>query len=279
MSTSTAPVPARVPDLLPLAFSTDYAATARTMAAVGYGQMASGRRFLAFDRTGDGRAVEVVGDLATARRIVIVVPGNDTTLPDFDRGLGGVARRAPAVQARAVYNAVGLAGATEVAVVAWLGYDPPEGIGVAAAREERARAGAAELQRFVATLPPGATVAVVGHSYGTAVVGLAASGFGPAVTDLVAIASPGMGVSSAAELRTRARVWAATSDRDWIRRVPNVKLAGFGHGADPTDPAFGARVLPSGNVSNHDSYLIPGSDTLTALVPVILDRAVGSGVD
>lgn len=267
MSTSTVLIPDQVPALAPLTFSTDYAATARAMAAAGYGQLASGRRFLAFDRAGDGRAVEVVGNVATARRIVILVPGNDTTLPNFDRGLGGVARRAPAVQARTVYDTVGQ---SDVAVVAWLGYDPPEGVGIAAARAERARAGAVELQRFVSSLPEGATVTVIGHSYGTAVMGLAASGFGPAVTDLVAIASPGMGVSSAAELRTGARVWAATSDRDWIRRIPNVKLAGFGHGADPTDPGFGARVLPSGNVSNHDSYLVPGSATLAALVPVIL---------
>ena len=252
--------------LPPLTFSTDYAAVAGEMAAAGYGEMAAGRRFLAFDPRGDGRVVETVGDLATARRIVILVPGNDTTLGNFDRGLGGVARRAPAVQARAVYQAAHDPG---VAVIAWLGYDSPEGIGMATIREERAQAGAIELQRFVAILPSAATVVVVGHSYGSTVVGLAAPGFGPAVTDLVALASPGIGVSDAAELRTRARVWAGTSDRDWIRHVPHVRIAGFGHGTDPTDRDFGARPLPTDRVSGHDSYLVPDSATLTALARIV----------
>lgn len=256
--------PAETP---PLVFSTDYVAVAQRMSAAGYAEMASGRRFLAFDPGGDGRAVEVVGNLATARRIVILVPGNDTTLRDFDRGLGGVTRRAPAVQARAVYQAAHDPG---VAVIAWLGYDSPEGMGMATIREERAQAGAVELQRFVASLPSAATVVVVGHSYGSAVVGLAAPGFGPAVTDLVALASPGMGVADAAELHSRARVWAGTADTDWIRLVPHVRVAGFGHGADPTDSGFGARPLPTDRVTGHDSYLVPGSAALAALGRIVL---------
>ncbi|MBM0280156.1 alpha/beta hydrolase, partial [Micromonospora tarensis] len=51
---------------------------------------ADGRRFLLFDRRGDGRAVEVLGDLAGADRIAVLVPGVGSTLADFDRGLGGV---------------------------------------------------------------------------------------------------------------------------------------------------------------------------------------------
>src|SRR5262249_45546737 len=105
-----------------------------------------GRHFLLYDAAGDGRAIEVVGDLAHARRIVVLVPGSDTTLADFDRGYGGVERRAPAVQARAVYAAIG---DPSVAVIAWLGYDPPEGLGKAAIREDRAAAGAAALTRFL----------------------------------------------------------------------------------------------------------------------------------
>src|SRR5690349_5016188 len=83
----------------------------------------SGRRFLSFDPRGDGQAVEVLGDLAAAERIAVLIPGVDTRLRDFDRGLGGVSRRAPAVQARAVYAALRAAApGSRVAVVAWLGY-------------------------------------------------------------------------------------------------------------------------------------------------------------
>src|SRR4051812_37481224 len=102
-------------------------------------------------RYADGRALEIVGDLTAARTVVVLVPGMDTTAANFDRGLGGVQRRAPAWQARQLYaettaaggatTAVGgttAAGGTTtaagggaggVAVVAWLGYRPPAGIG------------------------------------------------------------------------------------------------------------------------------------------------------
>src|SRR5256885_47141 len=48
------------------------------------GLLAPGRDFLSFDPRGTGRAVEVVGDLARARRGAILGPGGDTTLSPFD---------------------------------------------------------------------------------------------------------------------------------------------------------------------------------------------------
>src|SRR5688572_19356992 len=74
----------------------------------------AGRTFLLLDPAcvdaeGGGSAIEVIGDLATADRIVILVPGVDTTVANWDRGLGGVARRAPSVQARAVHDAINAA--------------------------------------------------------------------------------------------------------------------------------------------------------------------------
>ncbi|NUR73162.1 MAG: hypothetical protein HOU81_20280 [Hamadaea sp.] len=225
------------------------------------------RTFLAWDPTGDGRAVEVVGDLANARKIVVIVPGSDTTLADFDRGLGGVARRAPATQARTVAAAVD---DPQTAVIAWLGYDPPEGFGKAAVREDRAEAGAAALTKFVeglAVTNPAAKVVLVGHSYGTVVIGLAAAHLGPTVTDIVVLASPGLGDG----FHTTARLWAARADSDWIGWVPGVRVAGLGHGADPTGDAYGARLLPTGNVNGHDGYLTPDSLTLVALAEVVRD--------
>jgi hypothetical protein len=215
---------------------------------------------------GDGRAIEVVGNLATARRIVVLVPGTDTTLSNFDSGYGGVARRAPAVQARVVADAVD---DPSVAVIAWLGYDTPEGLGKAAVREDRAAVGARALTRFLEGLEvtnPGATVAVVGHSYGTVVIGL--SKLPPSVTDVVALGSPGMGIDSAADLGP-VRVWAARADTDWMRYVPAIRVFGLGHSTDPASPEFGARLLPTTGVAGHDWYLVPGSSTLTALAPIL----------
>jgi hypothetical protein len=252
--------------------------TAEVMARAGAPYAAwvtAGRHFLAFDPAGDGRAVEVVGDLATADRLVVLVPGVSTRLADFDHGLGGVVRRAPARQARELFAQVrALDPEARVAVVAWLGYDPPDGVGVDAVRGEVAEWGADELVAFVEAMTgsrPRLAVTVVGHSYGAVVVGLAAHRL-PAVADLVAIGAPGMGVRHRADLRTSARVWAAEAEGDWIRRVPGVRLFGLGHGRRPADPRFGARALPTAGVAGHDGYLVPGSATLRAIALIGLGR-------
>jgi len=274
---ATAPAaPAPVPALP--AFAVAYGEAAATMKSAGgmYATWAaSGRHFLAFDPAGDGTAAEVVGDLATADRIAVLVPGVDTTLRDFDRGLGGVARRAPAVQARALYGSLRATDrSARVAVVAWLGYDTPEGVGMAAIREARARQGAARLTGFVRGLQaqrPEAAVTLIGHSYGAIVVGLAAPGL-PRVHDVVALGAPGMGASHAADLGG-ARVWSALAKADWMRRIPQLRLFDLGHGRRPSDPDFGARPLPADGVAGHDYYLTPGTDTIDAVAAVVLGRA------
>jgi hypothetical protein len=250
-----------------------YVSQVMTAAGEPYSSWArEGRRFLAFDPRGDGIAVEVLGDLETADRIAVLVPGVDTTLRNFDRGLGGVARRAPAVQARAVFARLRAGDpGTRVAVVAWLGYDPPEGLSLEAARDLRARAGAAALTTFVRGLPSGAAVTLIGHSYGALVVGLAAPGL-PQVRDLVALGAPGMGADRAAELGG-ARVWTALAEDDWIHRVPQIRLRHLGHGRRPSTPAFGATALPTSGVAGHDGYLCPGSATLDATAAIVLGRS------
>jgi hypothetical protein len=233
----------------------------------------SGRRFLSFDPRGDGRAVEVLGDLATAERIAVLVPGVDTRLRDFDRGLGGVSRRALAVQARTLYAALRTADPrARIAVVAWLGYDPPEGLSLDSARDLRARAGAEALTGFVAALPAQAAVTLIGHSYGALVVGLAAPHL-PRVGDVVALGAPGMGAPTAAGLGG-ARVWSALAADDWIRRIPQLRIGHLGHGRRPSAPEFGALPLPVDSVQGHDGYLCPGSATVGAVARIVLGRTV-----
>ncbi len=254
-------------------FAAAYRDTATRMLAAGcpYAAWAAqGRRFLLFDPAGDGRAVEVLGDLSTANRVAVLVPGVDTRLADFDRGLGGVPRRAPGTQARALWAQLSKR-SPDVAVVAWLGYDPPEGLGVAAATEGRARAGAIELTAFVHAVlrhRPGVRVTLVGHSYGAVVAGLAARRL-PEVTDVVTLGAPGMGVDRAADLGG-ARVWSALAPTDWIRRIPQVRLFGLGLGRRPSAAGFGSTALPTEGVPGHDYYLTDGSPTLRAVGDVVL---------
>lgn len=275
--------PARPGPPAPAAYVEAYPAVAARMRASGppYDRWAAdGRRFLVFDPRGDGRAVEVLGDLATADRIAVLVPGVGSTLRDFDRGLGGVARRAPARQARELYRAVRAADpAARVAVLAWLGYDPPDGILTAAGTASAERGAAALLGtlRVLAARRPDAAVTLIGHSYGSLVVASAARHAPAQVSDVVTLAGIGAGVDRAGRLGG-VRVWAAEAPADWIRRVPQVRLAGLGHGRRPGDPAFGARPLPVDAVAGHDGYLVPGTATLPAVAAVVLGGAVRAEV-
>ncbi|GAA2504212.1 alpha/beta hydrolase family protein [Streptomyces thermolineatus] len=235
-----------------------------------------GRQILSFDPRGRGTVAEVLGDLGKARRVAVLVPGSDTDLTTYDRP--GTKGGTPAAAAAALYRrAARTAPGVPVAVVVWAGYTTPVGVGPDAASSRLARAGAPRLDRFLeglaASTAPAAPPALLCHSYGSVVCGLAASSLAPdEASDLVLLASPGAGAGSAEELRTDARVWAGRAPDDWIRHVPHVSLAGLGHGADPVDPAFGARRLSTAGARGHSGYFAPGTGSLASLTALVLGR-------
>ncbi len=256
-----------------------YTANSRTATATGgtYANWArSGRQLLAFDPRGAGRIAEVYGDLTHAERIAVLVPGVGTTLGDFGRISARHPYRSPRRAGESLYaQARALSPGSHVAVISWLGYRTPPDLGRAAAREELARAGASALSRFVHGLAAGrptARISVVGHSYGSVVLGLAAHRLPRQVSDLVAVGSPGMGTDRAADLHTSARVWAGCAAGDWIRDVPDVQVLGVGHGTEPADPSFGARVFGVSGVSAHDQYFSPGTGSLRNIARIVLGR-------
>jgi hypothetical protein len=225
-------------------------------------------RLLGYDPRGDGRLIEVFGDLGRARHVAVLVPGSGWGLDSVLLGVGP-AGADPVANAQALRGeARRLDPGARVAAVVWLGYDAPEDIDRQAARSERAVAGGRALAGFVAGLPRGAHVTLLCHSYGAVVCGRAA----PAapVGDLVVIAAPGMDVRSADELRTGARLWAARNAGDPIRFVPKVRLGGFGHATDPIDPRFGARVFRTGRAHGHDAYYAAGTESLANLARIAL---------
>ncbi|MGW4895685.1 alpha/beta hydrolase, partial [Kitasatospora sp. NPDC004240] len=222
----------------------------------------------AFDPRGRGQVAEVFGDLAAARRTAVVVPGSDVDLMSFDRARDPYGT--PAGMARALH------GATDgrTAVIAWAGYTTPVGVGLDAATEDLAEAGAVRLGRLLDGLRestrPDAPATVFCHSYGSVVCGLAAPGPERA-SGLVVLGSPGMGVGSAAELDPRVPLWATElAGSDWVRKVPKVSLFGLGHGADPTGPGFGARPLPATGAEGHTGYFAPGTASLAAYAALAL---------
>ncbi|MFG2426785.1 alpha/beta hydrolase [Streptomyces sp. NPDC048590] len=221
-----------------------------------------GRQILAFDPRGRGQVAEVFGDLRTARHVSVVVPGSDIDAGTFDRRSDVFGT--PAGMARSLYGETGAGSA----VIAWAGYTTPVGLGLDAATGGLAEAGAVRLTRLTAGLAADGLPApvVFCHSYGSVVCGIAARGLG--ATDLVVLGSPGMRADDVAGLHTRARVWAAKDDTDWIDDVPHVRVAGLGHGPDPADEGFGARRVPAEDAEGHTGYFAPGTDSLRAFAAI-----------
>ncbi len=221
-------------------------------------------QFLAFDGRGKGRAVEAFGDLETADRVTVLVPGSDTSLDTYQRFRAG----ALALQQRLK------AEHPRSAVVAWLGYDTPGTVSATVLSADRADEGAAELAPFLRRLEqataPDARLSLLCHSYGSVV--CARTGTGPKVGDIALFGSPGTGADTAAELPTGARIWAGRGGSDWIGHVPHVRLGGIGFGTDPVSPAFGARPFKAGP-GGHSDYLKPGTESLESLARIVLGTA------
>jgi Alpha/beta hydrolase len=224
-----------------------------------------GEHFIDFNPAGQGLAVEVIGNLAQATRVAVIVPGSDTTLTTFDsRGTAspGGAAAALAKQARE------LDPGAHLAVVAWLGYAAPATLSPGVMTSGDAGQGADALRPFVDDLArDGRQVALTCHSYGSVVCGLAAPRL--PVTDIAVVGSPGMDAASAAALDTTARVWAGRGTGDWIRYAPHVRFLGLGFGPDPMNPAFGARIFDAGR-GGHSGYFRPGSVSLRNLAYIAL---------
>ncbi|MEV8018774.1 alpha/beta hydrolase [Streptomyces sp. NPDC086554] len=276
-----APAPAAVPPLSAATLDTAYDANrANAAEAAGmaerYGDrgraqrlraMASPERnFLSFDGRGAGRTAEVLGDLAAAERVAVLVPGSDTGIDTYGRFRAG---------AVALHERLG----PRTAVVAWLGYETPGTVSPAVLTTGRAEEAAPELRSFVGELRgvnPGARLSLLCHSYGSVVCGRAAAQ-GPKgldVADIALYGSPGVGVDRAADLksRTHTRIWAGRGGDDWISDVPHSSVGLFGttvgFGTDPVSPGFGARVFPAGG-GGHSDYLKPGSVALDSLARIV----------
>ncbi|WP_020392180.1 alpha/beta hydrolase [Kribbella catacumbae] len=121
------------------------------------------RRFWSVDPLGQGRAVEVLGDLSQADNLAVLVPGMGNSLESFS----GQADRGEAIRHEA---------GPGTAVLVWLDYDSPQGIREAMSKDAALGAGP-RLASFLSSLDdvklPEAKVTLVGHSYGTDVVGQA----------------------------------------------------------------------------------------------------------
>ncbi|RAO38895.1 uncharacterized protein ONO86_04383 [Micromonospora noduli] len=246
---------------------------------------------LGLDSAGEGRAVVALGDPDHADRVLTYVPGMTAGLDDASGELGRAAR--------VLERCAALAPDERSAAVLWLDYDAPDLLTEAASAGQARDAGPA-LHRFQEGLRvshdgPPARQTVLGHSYGSLVVGVAAREHGLAADALVFVGSPGVGASHATELGVPpGEVWASSAPDDVIRAARSPEELGrgallrtaplaavlgwpgqtghelwFGH--DPSDPGFGGRVFGSGR-GGHTGYWDPGNPALDGMARVVLGR-------
>ena len=228
------------------------------------------------------------GDPDSASNVLTHVPGMAADQPRERDRAALVAARATALDP-----------ATATSAVLWLGYDTPDTAPEAAGRD-RAVAGATALREFQAGLRAAHSdqtgrFTVLGHSYGSLVVGSAAATPGLEADAVVLVGSPGAGVDRAADLAVPS-VYAMSSVSDVVQYAapapdalgrdlaatglaPVLGPAAFGwpedelwHGRNPVDDDFGARVVPSQPDAGHSGYWDPGRPALDGLASITLGR-------
>ncbi len=156
--------------------------------------MTGDRHILSFDPEGSGRIAEVFGDLDTAQRVSVIVPGVDTDLLTFQKTYKNYT--APVGMAQNLYAAENTAKSatdttgTRTAVIAWADYTAPGGLGIDSATAGRAEAGAVRLNALVRALPGTSRIALFCHSYGSVVCGVAAHELPARVTDIAVAKQP-----------------------------------------------------------------------------------------
>ncbi|GHH07355.1 alpha/beta hydrolase [Streptomyces rubradiris] len=224
---------------------------------------------LGFSTEGDGRAIIANGNPDTADHQAVYVPG---TKADLD-GIEGDVNRMVNVWRRADNEADG----KTVSTITWLGYDAPDKVVNDAPFEHYAYDGAPAFNRFLDGLEAshtGDTPAhrtVIGHSYGTTLIGAAAETGTLNTDDVVFAGSPGVKVSNAEEMDVpKGHVWNEEAKGDV---VPD--FGRWGHGGDrfviPSDQEFGANQMTTGT-AGHSGYWNEGSDSLKNQALVVVGK-------
>lgn len=236
-----------------------------------------GTYLIDYSTEGKGQAVVATGNPDTADNVVTSVPGTGAEISDVAGEMG----RADDILAQADRQSPG----GEHAAVTWIGYEAPPEL-VDATREEYAENAAADFRDFqdgLRATNEGAPShnTVIGHSYGSTVIGHAAQDAQLNVDNAVFVGSPGVGVDHASELQVPegANIYASTAEHDMIRGTP-----GFIHGPQPIDEDFGAEVFTSspgtegpwyqGGLSGeaHSEYWDKNSESLRNMGKIVVGK-------
>lgn len=240
---------------------------------------------LGLDTHGNGRAIVAVGNPDQAAHVATYVPGTFSGLGDLKTDL----RRTELMQQEATARSDGAV----TSVIMWVGYDAPQSLPLAG-REHYADQAKEDLDRFqdglrVTHEGPRSHNTVLGHSYGSTVVGFAARDHRLDVDEIMFAGSPGVGVDHARDLHLPpGHVWSTTAQNDVIRqtRWASVEWSTpsnpepLPHGANPSRPEFGNQPFHSDPgvpfyrdlEQAHTAYWQEGSTSLKSMGGIIAGK-------
>ncbi|MFD0486097.1 alpha/beta hydrolase [Saccharopolyspora erythraea] len=206
-----------------------------------------------------GQAIIASGNPDNADNVLTSVPG---TFSDLGDAMDYVDRND-----RLAERAEQLNPGTKTAAITWSDYNSPSDL-LNASDERFANEAKGDLARFQEGLrathngPPSHNT-VLGHSYGSTVVGYAARDHGLSSDEIAFIGSPGVGVDRAEDLGVPPdHVWSGTSGHDIIDTwTPSLSPGDIGNGSDdhwygmnPSDPHFGGQILETDPTAGHSDY-------------------------
>lgn len=216
---------------------------------------------LGFDVVGNGHVAVSYGNPDKAANTAVYVPGTGSKL---DGAAGDLTR------ALTVYTTANTQKPGSTASIYWLGYDAPQWEFPGPASQESADGGAPKLAAFVNSMKPnhfGADhVTLIGHSYGSTIVGDAFAHAGMKADDVIFVGSPGVTVDKASDLHLDpSHVWAGKAKFDPIPEISAsinpLEWTDDHHirfGNDPTSSAFGGQTFDTGDGSGvghaHSEY-------------------------
>ncbi|MGC9380286.1 alpha/beta hydrolase [Streptomyces sp. MH13] len=239
---------------------------------------------LGFDPTGlnDGKIILANGDPDKADHVAVYVPGTHAGLEKIgekdDHGDIGRGERLWAESSK-------LSPGREISTITWLDYNAPDSIVPQASSGKYAEEGGPRLYDFLQgnreahENASGSTAhtTVIGHSYGSTVVGVSAQSGSwrdpEAVDDYIFAGSPGVQADRAGDLGTGAdHVWAmgAPGDDQVVRQ--GGRLIGLGDNLTiPTDESFGGNIMKSDS-GDHGGFWDPNSQSLRNQAAVITGK-------
>ncbi|MFD4674588.1 alpha/beta hydrolase [Lentzea sp. NPDC058450] len=215
----------------------------------------------------EGTMAIAYGNPDTAKHLAVAVPGTTSDLTSFstDQALNLSEKMGP-----------------DGAAIQWLGYDAPAAalgqVNDPAQAIEGGRLLAADVEGY-RVANPNAHVTVIGHSYGSTVVGYSAMDNGLKADDIAFVGSPGVGASNVSQLGPGAgHVYVGGTEHDpVIQGTSGDWFTKDGSSTGPYDKSFGATQFGTSGESwighAHSAYYDKGSESLDNLAKI----ATGQG--